>query len=56
MDFRPVPARRFIHSMIGMARQDRYEDKKRNENFIPLMRDDLGYMMQAENDAERKFS
>ncbi|NGO62464.1 transposase [Rhizobium daejeonense] len=55
MDFRPVPARRFIHSMIGMARQDRYEDKKRNENFIPLMRDDLGYMMQAENDAERKI-
>ncbi|NUL15403.1 Mu transposase C-terminal domain-containing protein [Agrobacterium tumefaciens] len=55
MDFRPVPARRFIHSMIGMDRKDRYEDKKRNENFIPLMRDDLGYMMQAENDAERKI-
>ncbi|MEY9828888.1 putative transposase [Sinorhizobium fredii] len=55
MDFRPVPARRFIHSMIGMSRKDLYDDKTRNERFIPLMGDDIGYLLQAENDAERKI-
>ncbi|WP_105374345.1 integrase catalytic domain-containing protein [Neorhizobium huautlense] len=55
MDFRPVPARQFIHSLIGMGRKDIYHDEVRKEDFIPVMRDDLGYLMQAENDVERKI-
>lgn len=55
MDFRPVPARQFIHSLVGMSRKDRYQDLGRKQDFIPIMRDDLGYLMQAENDSEHKI-
>jgi putative transposase len=54
MDFRPTPARQFIHSLVGMSRSDRYQDLDRKQDFIPIMRDDLGYLMQAENDPEHK--
>ncbi|KQW82055.1 Mu transposase C-terminal domain-containing protein [Ensifer sp. Root127] len=54
MDFRPVPSRQFFHSLVAMNRDDRYECKRRNECFIPIMRDAVGYMMQAESDSERK--
>ncbi len=55
MDFRPVPSRQFFHSMTNMGRDDRYVDLSRNECFIPVMRDNVGYLLQAENDAERKI-
>ncbi|UAX97607.1 integrase [Ensifer adhaerens] len=55
MDFQPVPSRQFHHSLVAMNHNDRYECTQRNECFIPTKRDDLGWMMQAENNAERKI-
>jgi putative transposase len=55
VNFRPVPSRQFFHSLVGMSRNDRYEHKERKISFIPISRDDVGYLLQAENDAENKI-
>lgn len=55
MEFRPVPSREFFHSLVGMSHKDRYIDKDRNENFIPIARDKVGYLLQSEDNAERKI-
>ncbi|OAI84252.1 integrase [Rhizobium sp. GHKF11] len=55
MESRTLPARQFLHSRIGMDRMDRYHDKTRNAFFIPVSRDDVGYLLRSENDEEYKI-
>ncbi len=55
MEFRPVPSREFFHSLVGMSPKDRYIDKEHGENFIPITRDNVGYLLQSEDNAERKI-
>ncbi|NKM95691.1 integrase catalytic domain-containing protein [Rhizobium leguminosarum] len=53
-NFRPSPSKQFFHSLVGMSPADRYECKETKENFIPLTRDNVGYLLQSETNAERK--
>lgn len=55
MDSRTVPSRAFVHSIIGMSRSDRYHDKKSKTNFVPIIREELGYLLQAENNVDHKI-
>lgn len=55
MIFRPSPSKQFFHSLVGMSPADRYECKETKENFIPLTRDEVGYLLQSETNSERKI-
>lgn len=55
MESRTLPARQFLHSLIGMGQMDRYHDKARNAFFIPVTRDDVGYLLRSENDVKYKI-
>jgi putative transposase len=53
MSFRPVPAKQFFHSLVGLAAQDRYECLATKEHYVPLSRDEVGYLLRSETDSER---
>lgn len=55
MESRTLPARQFLHSLIGMGQMDRYHDRTRNAFFIPVSRDDVGYVLRSESDVEYKI-
>jgi putative transposase len=55
MNFRPVPSRQFLNALVGLSFNDRYEDMERNISFVPISRDDVGYLFQAVNDTEQKL-
>lgn len=52
MEARPIPARAFMHSIIGLRRADRFIYK--GVNFKPVESTAEGYVVQAEGDKENK--
>ncbi|WLR97840.1 integrase catalytic domain-containing protein [Shinella sumterensis] len=53
MIFRPVPAKQFFNSLVGMSPEDRYHSLETEENYIPISRDEVGYLLKSETNPER---